>query len=234
MCISSHPVPRRSGTCGRAAKIVETCQGKSVLHLGCADWPYTERRIRNGELLHARLARVCRKLIGVDLSAEGIRLLRSLCPDWELHLADACQFEPDDHVDLILASELIEHVEDPGKLLRSLARWAKPGTKLLVTTPNAYALKGTARALLGGEFCHPEHTVMFSTATLSQLLHRTGWAVGAVDYYHLPARRLLAKIPSAFVFMLTRVASPRVADGLIVLASRNGQNGGPSPRNDHA
>jgi len=86
-----------------------------------------------------------------DLSARG----------WELHgadyspavLADArrwpytfeqCNLEegapyPDDTFDLVIASQLIEHVYDPDHLLREARRILRPGGHILLTTPNLQA-----------------------------------------------------------------------------------------------
>jgi SAM-dependent methyltransferase len=105
-----------------------------VLDLGCGD----------GFLL----AEVDR--IG-DLSARG----------WELHgadyspavLADArrwpytfeqCNLEegapyPDDTFDIVIASQLIEHLYDPDHLLREARRILRPGGQVLLTTPNLQA-----------------------------------------------------------------------------------------------
>ena len=49
---------------------------KSVLHVGCSDWPITEQRLEEGTLLHLRLQRTAKHLIGIDLSEAGIAALR--------------------------------------------------------------------------------------------------------------------------------------------------------------
>ncbi|MBI2933102.1 MAG: class I SAM-dependent methyltransferase [Planctomycetes bacterium] len=191
-----------------------------MLHLGCADWPFTARRIGEGALLHKELAAVCARLIGVDLSAEGIAMLRSHFPEWELNVADACVFVPSEPVDAVVASELIEHLENPGMLLRTLASWVTPTTRLILSTPNAYSLKGASRALCGREYAHPDHVVHFSTTTLTQLLRRTGWQVQETAYYNVTSGRLLASIPSRMTWLLTSLLSPRSGDGVLVSATR--------------
>lgn len=198
--------------------LANLCRGLRVLHLGCADWPYTERRIREGQLLHKIIGDVAKDLVGVDLSREGIDQLATVNPKWELHVADACTFAPDKPVDLVLASELIEHLENPGLFLTGLRKWAKPELKLILTTPNAYSAKGAVRAVFGKEFCHPDHTMIFSTKSLTQLLQRTRWATDKIDYYHCPADSLVAKVPSGAVLLLGTLMSSRIGDGLIVQA----------------
>lgn len=205
------------GFVDRAAEICRRCTGKRVLHLGCADWPYTEDRIQTNLLLHAKIAEAASHVIGVDMSSEGIARMRQLEPQWELHLADACTFQPDSPVDVIVASELIEHLENPGDLLRGLGQWATD-QELILTTPNAFALKGALRALFGKEFCHPDHTVLFSTKTLCQLLDRCGWKSTGVMYYECTPVSGLSSIPGYAIQALSTLLSVRSGDGLIVTA----------------
>lgn len=51
-------------------------------------------------------------------------------------VADA-YFQPfaDNSIDVIIASEIIEHIEDPKKFMESLLRVLKPGGEIIVTTP---------------------------------------------------------------------------------------------------
>ena len=209
----------------RAGEICRRCAGKRVLHLGCADWPYTEERVRTGLLLHSRIAAVSEHVIGVDMSDVGLARMRQLDPSWELHQANACTFQPDSPVDVIVASELIEHLENPGDLLRGLARWATPQHELILTTPNACALKGALRALVGREFCHPDHTVLFSTQTICQLLRLCGWTVAEVKYYQCAPQSVLSAIPGYALQILSSLMSVRSGDGLIVSAQTAAEEG---------
>jgi 2-polyprenyl-3-methyl-5-hydroxy-6-metoxy-1,4-benzoquinol methylase len=47
---------------------------------------------------------------------------------------------PDDCADAVVAVETIEHLENPRAFLRELARLAKPGGWVVVTTPNQLSL----------------------------------------------------------------------------------------------
>lgn len=175
-------------------------------------------KIRESELLHSMIADVATDVVGVDVSNEGLSLLQKVNPQWKLILADACKFRPDFQFDLVIASELIEHLENPGEMLRCIASYSGENTELLITTPNAQSLKSALRAIVGKEECHRDHTLLFSTKTLTQLLARTGWSATKIKYYRVPAERLIMAIPSGLVHFMELFFSHRMRDGLTVLA----------------
>jgi SAM-dependent methyltransferase len=57
---------------------------------------------------------------------------------------------PDASFDAVVSIEVIEHVEDQFAFLRELARIAKPGAPVIVTTPNVMNVNSRVRALLTG------------------------------------------------------------------------------------
>jgi len=75
------------------------------------------------------------RVTGVDQSPIAIRF----CADkgfGQVKLGDVCALPfPDQSLDLILATDIIEHVEDDLAALRELRRVLKPGQPLLLTVP---------------------------------------------------------------------------------------------------
>lgn len=68
-----------------------------------------------------------------------------LCSNTNLENPDGLAALPSDCADVILMSEVIEHLTfNPLTLWRTLYRLLKPGGVLVVTTPNYYALRGRA------------------------------------------------------------------------------------------
>jgi ubiquinone/menaquinone biosynthesis C-methylase UbiE len=43
---------------------------------------------------------------------------------------------PDDSFDIVLCLETVEHVDDPGRLIREVTRLARPGATVVISTPN--------------------------------------------------------------------------------------------------
>ena len=74
-------------------------------------------------------------------AAHGITLVAE--PD--LEHAGALAAIPDSSIDIVLFTEIIEHITfNPVAMWREVHRVMKPGARIVVTTPNYYALRGRA------------------------------------------------------------------------------------------
>lgn len=173
---------------GRFDFLVSRASGHNVLHVGCVDSGLLEERLAQGSLLHARLAAVATRLSGVDADGDGIRLLGEL-GFTELVEADVCSstwteaFE-DQHPDVVIASEVIEHLLEPGAFLKEVQSLLEPErTQLIITVPNAFRLETLRQMLHGVEFVHPDHKYWFSYRTLCHLIRSAGLRVDEVYVY---------------------------------------------------
>jgi 2-polyprenyl-3-methyl-5-hydroxy-6-metoxy-1,4-benzoquinol methylase len=89
------------------------------------------------------LATVCRAVRALDIDAGDVAVLneraRELGFDNVLAtVEDAFAFDDGRRYDVVVASEVFEHLTDPGRLADVAARQTKPGGVLIVTTPNGY------------------------------------------------------------------------------------------------
>ncbi|MDF1797750.1 MAG: methyltransferase domain-containing protein [Planctomycetota bacterium] len=63
---------------------------------------------------------------------------------------------PDDHFDLVVSIEVVEHIENHFVFLRELVRVTKPGGRVIVTTPNVMSLSSRWHFFLFGyDDCAP-------------------------------------------------------------------------------
>src|SRR5580765_3540270 len=159
--------------------ITNICAGKRVLHLGCTNYPYTQDAINNNMLLHSDLEKVTADLWGMDADQPGIDILISngskqiIFGDLErLDEADL-----DDTFDVIVAGEIIEHLNNPGQFLSGVQRFMNRNSVLIITTVNAYCAMRFfyygARGKRGKiEPVHPDHVAYYSYSTLKLLLER--------------------------------------------------------------
>lgn len=105
----------------------------------------------------------CRKradhVYGVDLV---LRSARTLVDEWQLDRVtlltpdEASEKVAPHSVDVILAAEVLEHVEPLGPALERFRAWLKPGGKLLVSLPTENALYQLGRRIAGfsGHYHH--------------------------------------------------------------------------------
>jgi len=102
--------------------IIEFCRGKRILHLGCTDYPVTQSKIDKGYLLHDKLDKITEYLFGIDNDKEGIEQLSKLFPNSKLIVQNAekldeCLEINQEHFDVIVAADVIEHISNIGNFL---------------------------------------------------------------------------------------------------------------------
>jgi 2-polyprenyl-3-methyl-5-hydroxy-6-metoxy-1,4-benzoquinol methylase len=167
--------------------IVNTCKGKNILHIGAADWPYTQEKLDGGNLLYALLDNVVKSQVGIDLDKEAASLLNNKeFKNSRIEIFDMNKLNDFDvKVDVIIFGETIEHVVNPGTALENLKQVMGVNTELIITTPNAFALRNFINAIKGKEHQHFDHSVMFSYKTLVQLLGKCGLEVSDFIFTHL-------------------------------------------------
>lgn len=166
---------------GRYDFVLERCRGKKVLHLGCVDEGLLERKFEFGTLLHTELEKAAKEVWGCDLSREGIEELKKFSAG-RFVAGDAEQLDQVPELrgqswDVIVAAELIEHVDNPGLFLDSAKSLFSPETVMILTTPNAFCLTSLVFNVLGCEYVHPDHNCWFSWKTLSTLLQKNGYRI---------------------------------------------------------
>ena len=78
------------------------------------------------------------------------------------------------YFDVVIASELLEHLEDPLRVVTEIARILRPGGLLWATTPN---VKGLSSRMLGLNWTtvSPDHLHLFSQKGITRLLHSAGF-----------------------------------------------------------
>ncbi|NNE35942.1 MAG: methyltransferase domain-containing protein [Rhodothermales bacterium] len=166
----------------RESAIVDAATGKSVLHLGCigfADSNPDERVELFRKSLHYRLSALA-DVTGIDYAEPVITKLQAdghgqniVCGNVEL------LDEVDLHgtYDVVLAGDIIEHIDNPGRMLSGIRRFFGPETELILTTPNAFGLPGAIRYAVGRFEEAREHVLSFNPYNLEQLLQRYGFEI---------------------------------------------------------
>ncbi len=219
----------------RLELVKQASAGKKVLHLGCTNWPYTHDALAADMLLHVELGHVAKELYGFDYDQEGIDVLQAngFSNLYRANLEKLEEVDLDETFDVIVAGEMIEHLNNPGLFLNGIKRFMNDDTQLVITTINAYSgMRFVIYGLLGkgGEVepVHPDHVAYYSYSTLKLLLDRHGFEVGRFAYYDLGVEhrqfngRLRNLLNDASVMI-----APQWADGIIAVCnlSRSSVNG---------
>lgn len=165
-------------------KIVELIAGlspKRVCDVGCG----------NGVLLAQINQKVSASLSGVEQDAIGAGLATARCPSAEIHnlsIEDGSgQALPPGSFDVVVSTEVIEHLFRPESLITFSRDILRNGGHLILSTPYHGYLKNLAIALAGGWDKHftvdwnGGHIKFFSRRTLSTLLESNGFEV--VGFY---------------------------------------------------
>lgn len=217
---------------GKKIEIVERvdfieahCAGKKVLHLGCTNYPYTQPAIDDRALLHFKLEKVAAEVYGFDLDQRGLDVLAENGAKnlYRADLEKLDEVELDEKFDVIVAGEMIEHLNNPGLFLHGIKRFMNPDTSLIITTINAYcAMRFWAYFLRGrggsAEPVHPDHVAYYSYSTLKVLINRAELQVKDFLFYdvgreHRPYSPWHYKLVNDVSVRL----SPQTSDGIIAV-----------------
>ena len=107
-------------------------QSIKVLDVGCGDgvlFHMMKKKLKNKNI----------KIFGIDKSEKALEIALKKNPDGEFQVADLYElpFE-DDFFDLVLSSDVIEHVLEPNKMLLEIRRVGKHNSFTIIGTPIKY------------------------------------------------------------------------------------------------
>ena len=178
--------------------ILNQCLEKRILHIGFTDYPFTVEKINNQTLVHTQLKKITKDLLGLDNDKKTIEQYTVLTGDSIVVYGDitieyptqAIAFKPD----MILLSEVLEHLSEPYKAIDILYNSFDDGTKILVTVPNYAALDSIVSSISKTEAIHPHHHWYFSPYTLRKLFDDKRFKLRDLNFgmYYLQNTRINA------------------------------------------
>lgn len=148
--------------------------GARVLDVGCGNGYWAGLFQRRG----------C-NVVGIDPSLTGIEIARSMYPEGRF---EVMEIGPDilatleaDAFDLVVSTEVVEHLYDPPAFAAGSFAAVRPGGRIIVSTPFHGRLKDLALAMTGSLDAHHDvlrvggHIKFFSRKTLERLLLEGGF-----------------------------------------------------------
>lgn len=160
----------------RVDAVAPLVKGKKVLDLGCASGK------ERPDWVHGQIADLAASLVGVDVDEPAVRVLQER--GFDIRLGSAEQVDLGEPFDVVLAGELIEHLDCFRGLFDTARRHLVPGGAFVITTPNAFAFSNFVYRVGGEVRVNADHTCWFCETTLRQLIEREDFEVVSMDYLH--------------------------------------------------
>lgn len=151
----------------RVKWFVKYARHRSVLDLGCAGDP---RGYDRENWLHKHLAAAAKECSGLDMNEEAVSHL-ALKGYKNIMVGDAQNFSFDRTFEVVVAGELIEHLDDLKGFFTGVRSVLQDDGYLLISTPNPWCWLSFVLEI------HKEHVSWFCPITLSELLRRYKFAV---------------------------------------------------------
>jgi len=139
--------------------------GKKVLDIGCRDGALTSYYSKGNTVL------------GLDIDSEALgKASKTLQIETKKVDLNGEWGVPQNHFDIVVAAEVVEHLYFPSQVLRKAYDSLKPGGLILGSVPNAFSLKNRIKYLFGIKkgtpLSDPTHINQFSRKEFLDLLRK--------------------------------------------------------------
>lgn len=200
--------------------IADLVRGKNVLDVGCVD--HSANVEAEDTWLHKHVLRTARSVVGLDLLETEAAKLNA--KGYNIRSGDACTVFLGETFDVIVAGELIEHVDSSAAFLSNMSRHLNHHGRLVLTTPNAFFFLHFLESIFTdvSKRWNPEHVAWYDPFTLRNLMTRCGLEVESCYYFtrsrklqrvlgalHIPVYGVVA----SSILMIARRKEPASANG---------------------
>jgi 2-polyprenyl-3-methyl-5-hydroxy-6-metoxy-1,4-benzoquinol methylase len=153
--------------------IADVVRGKETLDIGCVD--HEAGQEEKGGWLHKVILDNASYVLGLDFAQKEVHELAG--KGYNMVYGNAEDVNLERLFDVVVAGELIEHLDNPGRFLGNVKRHLRPGGRVVLTTPNPFYPKRILEILRFGKAqVHPQHVSWFCAQTLHVILERAGFS----------------------------------------------------------
>lgn len=172
----------------RTEWIAKQVGGKEVLDVGvCGHIWKNDLNWLHSEWLHFTVEKEAKTVVGIDIYKEGIRKAREL--GFNIIYGNAEVYISDKKFDIVLAGDVIEHLNNPGLFLNCVKKNLKKNGKLILTTTNTRH----PNEWLTMKAYRPDHVQLYNAPTIENLLRRHGF-YAEIHYLESSPKTLKGKI----------------------------------------
>ena len=135
---------------------------------------------------------------GVEL--DRIRAKNLISKGFNVKIGNCEKIKLNKKFDIIMAGDLIEHLDNPGIFLKNCKSHLKKRGKIIINTPNAFSINRIIMAglKLGNLKQHEEHTFLFTEQLLSLLFKRQGLKTIKIIYFNHNSNNFKSKFINFF------------------------------------
>lgn len=147
--------------------LIKICTGKSVLDVGCIG---QDRDYSFSNWLHNKIRVVANSIDGVDILVDEVNKLNKA--GYAMFSVEELQVLNKKY-EIVLISDVIEHVNDPVSFVSFYSQFLTHGGKLIVSTPNSNRSINFVNILFNNNYSvNPEHVFWFCPKTFSEVAQR--------------------------------------------------------------
>jgi 2-polyprenyl-3-methyl-5-hydroxy-6-metoxy-1,4-benzoquinol methylase len=115
---------------------------------------------------------------GIDSSKSALEFAK-LYSKGNFYLASIGSFKPKHYYDLVVATQVLEHLRDPNDFLLKIKNILNVDGYLYIETPNLYSWNKRSiwRSRIGGLFYGLDHRIVYTPKSLANLIERNNFSV---------------------------------------------------------
>jgi SAM-dependent methyltransferase len=163
------------------------------------------------------------QVVGFDVNPEALKqpwaVLSDITKDWPVE---------EESFDVVICTDVAEHLEDPAHILRQAKKVLKPDGNLIFGVPNHFDLRQRLRMLFGGGIVHWDnlrhgqradsymHLRFFTLRDLEQLFYRENFFMEKVQYNFMGGGIIPSRILPNFIRKFLLNAWPGLFSGKFI------------------
>ncbi|MFA7717375.1 MAG: class I SAM-dependent methyltransferase [Candidatus Absconditabacterales bacterium] len=193
----------------REKTLIDYIKEKTVLDLGVGD--------TSDRFLHKFISDNAKEVIGVELDEKRAEKLKNI--GYKIHVGNAEEINLNKKFDVVIAGDLIEHVNNVGLFLENVKRHLQEGGYFIFNTPNIFSINFLLRGLFfGGNVKQfPEHVYGFNKDMIRELARRYNLSIKKEIYFSHHEKN----IRSYIIRLLSLISKRRNENILYVIEAKD-------------
>lgn len=142
---------------------------ENVLDIGC----------NTGELCHILSKNYNIYAEGVDINESAINIAKKRYPKLRFFAGNINNIKIRKRYDVVIMMQVIEHLEEPEKMLKTVKEHLEDNGRIIISTPNKWAFVDKLKCkAVGKKFAYdPTHVQLFNPPNLKKLLENNGFTI---------------------------------------------------------